>query len=41
MQEKSNRFEEKIGSVTFIVSAQQAEGAKESGEEVIRKMMDE
>lgn len=40
MQEQSNRFEEKIGSVTFIVFAKQAEGAKESGEEVIKKMMD-
>lgn len=41
MQKQPNRFEEKIGSVTFIVSAQPAEGAKESGEEVIKKMIDE
>lgn len=41
MQEQSNRFEEKIGSVTFIVSAHPAEGAKESGEEVIKKIIGE
>lgn len=41
MQEQANRFEEKIGGVTFIVSAQQADGAKDRGEEVIKKMIDE
>lgn len=41
MQEQANRFEVIIGGVTFIVSAQQADGAKDGGEEVIKKMMDE
>lgn len=41
MQEQTNRFEEKIGGVTFIVSAQPAEGAKDSGEEVIKKIINE
>lgn len=39
MQEQSNRFEEKIGGVTFIVSAQPAEGAKDRGEDMIKKMV--
>ena len=41
MPEQVNRFEEKIGGVTFIVSAQPAEGAKKTVEEVIKKIMDE
>lgn len=41
MQEQANIFEKKIGGVTFIVSAQQAEEAKEKGEEVIKKMIAE
>ena len=41
MQEQVNKFEEKIGGVTFIVSAQQVEGAKDRGEEVIKKMINE
>lgn len=41
MQEQANRFEVIIGGVTYVVSAQQAEGAKNRGEEVIKKMIDE
>lgn len=41
MQEQANSFEVIIGGVTFIVSAKQADGAKNRGEEVIRKMIDE
>lgn len=41
MQDQINKFEEKIGGVTFIVSAQQAERAKKTGEEIIKKIMDE
>lgn len=41
MQEQANRFEVIIEGVTFIVSAQPADGAKDRVEEVIRKMIDE
>lgn len=41
MQEQANRFEVIIGGVTFVVSAQPAEGAKDRGEEVIKKIISE
>lgn len=41
MPDQTNTFEEKIGGVTFIVSAQPAEGAMKTGEEVIKKIIDE